>query len=109
MPSRWVDPLTEPTPCYAGQQEENLSLALPPGYHPAHLPKGRTVAGSFFRFESRWAFSDGAITVHRSLVSTLDQPLCEGARRIEAAHALKKIRRDLEERVSLDGRRMTSR
>lgn len=94
-------PVAEPTPCYAGRQEEDLSLAFPPGYHPSHLPKDATVAGSFFRYESRWAFADDTVTVHRSLVSTLDQFLCEGGSRAEAAKAWASIRRDLDARIDL--------
>ena len=94
-------PVAEPTPCYAGRQEEELSLALPPGLRPSRLPKDTTVEGSFFHYESRWAFADGAVTVHRSLVSTLDQFLCEGGRRAEAAKALAAIRRDLDARIDL--------
>ena len=94
-------PAAEPTPCYAGRQEEELSLALPPGRHPSRLPKNTTLDGSFFHYESRWAFADGTVTVRRSLMSTLDQPLCEGGRRAEAAKALAAVRRDLDARIDL--------
>ena len=94
-------PVAEPTPCYAGRQEEELSLALPPGHRPSRLPKDTTVDGSFFRYESRWALVDGMVTVRRSLVSTTDQFLCQDGRRAEAAKALAAIRRDLDARIDL--------
>lgn len=94
-------PVAEPTPCYAGRQEEELSLALPPGHRPSRLPKDATVEGSFFCHESRWALTGDTVTVRRSLVSTLDQSLCEGGRRAEAAKALAAIRRDLDARIEL--------
>jgi hypothetical protein len=34
-------PDTESTPCYAGQQEETLPLALPEGRRPDRLPQDR--------------------------------------------------------------------
>ena len=95
-------PASEPTPCWAGEQEEDLSLALPPGRRPARLPRNRTLEGSFFRYESRWIFADDTITVRRHLVSRIDQPLCERERRAEAARALAEIRRDLEARIALN-------
>jgi len=85
-------PVAEPTPCHAGRQEEDLSLTLPPGYHPSHLPRNTTVSGSFFRYESRWAFA---------LVSTLEQSLCEDEHRAEATKAIATIRRDLDAQIDL--------
>ena len=96
-------PVAEPTPCYAGRQEEELSLALPPGRHPSRLPKDATVEGSFFRYESRWALAENTVTVRRSLMSTIDQPLCESGRRAEAAKAMAAIRRDLDAQIDLKG------
>ena len=95
-------PVAKPTPCYAGRQEEEPSLALPPGHRPSCLPKDTTLDGSFFHYESRWAFADGTVTVRRSLVSTLGQFLCEAGHRAEAAEALVAIRRDLDARVDLN-------
>ena len=95
-------PATEATPCFAGQQEEELRLAVPPGFRPVQLPRNASVKGSFFEYESRWGFSDGVITVNRTLVSTYDRPLCIDASRAEAARALPAIRRDVEARISLE-------
>ncbi|CAH2602316.1 conserved exported protein of unknown function [Rhodovastum atsumiense] len=95
-------PALEPTPCHAGRQEEELTLMLPSGTRPARLPRDVAVDGSFFRYESHWSFTEGAVRVRRSLVSTTDQALCEGARRAEAARALPAIRRDIDARISLE-------
>jgi len=95
-------PPSESTPCYAGEQEEELSLILPSGRRPARLPKNISVHGSFFQYDSNWSFVGNKITVHRKLVSTIAQPLCEGAQRAEAATALTMIRRDLDAEVGLE-------
>ena len=58
--------------------------------------------GSFFQYDSNWSFAGNKITVHRKLVSTIAQPLCEGAQRVEAATALAVIRRDLDAEVGLE-------
>ena len=95
-------PATEPSPCHAGRSEEELSLSLPPGFRPARLPKGAAVEGSFFRYESRYFFADGTLTVRRSLMSSFDQAFCAGPQREEAARALIAIRRDRDARISLE-------
>lgn len=95
-------PVTEPTPCYAGQQEEDLTLQLPPGYRPARLPRPRTIEGEAFRYDSKWSLEDGKLRVVRSLVSRVAQSLCEGPLRAAAAKALDEIRRDQDVRVELE-------
>ena len=95
-------PVSEPTPCYAGRQEEELVLELPPGYRPARLPRARRVEDPAFTYESRWSLEAGALRVTRRLVSRVDRPLCEGALRAAAAKALEEIRRDHDARVELE-------
>lgn len=95
-------PADEPTPCYAGRQEEALSLVVPDGYRPVQLPKNASVKGSFFQYESKWAFEHGAVTVERAMQSRFDQPFCQGAARAEAARSIGAIRRDLDARISLE-------
>ena len=95
-------PTSEPTPCYAGQQEEELSLSLPPGYRPARLPRARRFEAEAFSYESRWSLDDGVLRVSRRLVSRVDQPLCTGALRAAAAKALEEISRDHDAQVELE-------
>ena len=95
-------PTSEPTPCYAGEQREEVSLALPPGLRPERLPRDRKVETEAFSYRSHWSFADGAIKVERELVSRIAQPLCEGTLREAAARTLNLIRRDEEARVSLE-------
>ncbi len=95
-------PAGEPTPCYAGRQEEELSLTLPPGYRPARMPKGRRVENEAFTYESRWSLEEGVLRVSRRLTSRVDRPLCEGTLRAAAAKALEDIRRDQDARVELE-------
>ena len=95
-------PAREPTPCWSGEQYEQLSLALPEGYRPVRLPRPLKVATEAFSFESRWSFSDGVLQQDRSLVTHIDPPLCEGSLRTAAYAALQQIRRDLGTRVELE-------
>jgi hypothetical protein len=97
-------PVTEPTPCYAGQQDEAISLALPEGRAPDRLPRDRDIAGEGFRYTSHYAFEGGTILVQRRFVSTFSAPLCQGAVRASAAKAFEEIRRDLEARFALEVR-----
>jgi transglutaminase-like putative cysteine protease len=95
-------PETEPTPCYPGRQAEVLTLTLPPDRHPARLPAGRTIVRPEFEYRSQWSLDGQTITVRRELLSRIDQPLCSGALRQQAARALAEIRRDYADRVILD-------
>ena len=94
-------PASAPTPCYAGRSQETLSLALPAGVHPDHLPPDASVDGSAFRYESAWRFAHGAITVERTLVSTVGEPLCAGALRAEIVAARDRILQDINAQVIL--------
>ena len=95
-------PVTEPTPCYPGRQEEDLSLTLPPGYRPVRLPRARQVEDEAFSYDSRWSLEDGTVRVVRRLVSRIGQPLCEGPLRAAAAKALEEIRRDHAVQITLE-------
>jgi transglutaminase-like putative cysteine protease len=95
-------PATTPTPCHAGIQTEALSLALPPGFRPKRLPRPRTVDDDAFRFESRWSFEEGIVTVHRRFMSRVAAPLCEGVVRQRTAKLLDDVRRDLDTRITLE-------
>lgn len=95
-------PATEPTPCWAGRQEEDLTLVLPPGYRAARLPRSRRIEGEAFSYSSEWTQGEGTLRVVRRFVSRVGEPLCDGPLRAAAAKALDDIRRDHEARVELE-------
>jgi hypothetical protein len=95
-------PTTEATPCYAGQQEETLSLTLPEGYSPGRLPRDRDIVGNGFQYTSHYLFDGNTIAVKRSFVSTFPEPLCQGEVRASVAKAFETIRRDLDARFVLE-------
>ena len=95
-------PASEPTPCYAGTQEEHLSLGLPPGWRPLALPRPRAIETAAFSYRSTWTLEDGTLHVRRRFSSAIDAPLCTGVLRESAASALALIRRDLDARVTLE-------
>ncbi|MCW3476802.1 DUF3857 domain-containing transglutaminase family protein [Limobrevibacterium gyesilva] len=96
-------PETEATPCYSGRQSEDLSLEVPEGRVPQRLPKDRRIETPFFTYTARWTAEGQVVRVRRELVTTIDQPLCTGELRREAAAALADIRRDLRAKVVLAG------
>ncbi len=98
-------PVTEPSPCYADQQEEILSLALPAGLMPDRLPRDRDIAGEGFRYTSHYAFQDEVIVAKRRFVSTFAEPLCEGSVHASVMKAFDEIRRDLHARFVLEAAR----
>lgn len=95
-------PASEPTPCWAGRQEEELSLSLPPGYRLVRLPRARQIENDVFTYESRWLLDEGVLRVSHRLVSRVDQLLCAGPLRAATAKALDEIRRDYDIRVELE-------
>ncbi|MDO9712418.1 DUF3857 and transglutaminase domain-containing protein [Paracraurococcus lichenis] len=95
-------PATEPTPCQAGEQAEDLELTLPPGFRLARLPRDRSLKGEAWSFEARWSLEGGTLRVARRMASRVEQPLCEGPLRTEAAKLLEEVRRDIDTRIELE-------
>jgi transglutaminase-like putative cysteine protease len=92
---------SQPTPCHAGRQVEDITLELPPGRRLARLPRDVTIDNSALRFTSHWSMNGQTLEVRRELLSRVDTPLCTGETRRLAAAALIAIRHDEQRRVSL--------
>ncbi len=92
---------TEPSPCYAGRQVEDLSLQLPIGRHLARLPKGLSIANALLDYTSTWQMDGQMLDVHRELLSHPSAALCRGNERRMAADALRAIRHDERRQVAL--------
>jgi hypothetical protein len=92
---------SEPTPCFSGRQEEELSLELPEGKTLRELPTGSTVSNKYMHYKSQWSLTGRTVTVHREFSSAVDQPVCIGEMRHLAAQALAEIRADYNKPVAL--------
>lgn len=84
----------DPTPCYSGHTIEDLSLVLPDGKCIAKLPENVDVKTAHFQYASQWSMSGQTVAVHRDFTAFIDQPLCGGEVRKEAADVLASIQRD---------------
>lgn len=84
---------TEPTACFSGHMVEELSLEAPEGRVFAQRPRDVSVRTRNVRFTASWSLSGKTLTVRREFVSTIDQPLCDGAVRRDAARVLTEVRR----------------
>ncbi|MGA7674096.1 MAG: tetratricopeptide repeat protein [Rhizomicrobium sp.] len=82
---------SEPTPCFSAHDSETLSLQAPPGMQFSDVPKDTLVETANLKFTAHWSLTDNTLTVHRDFTSTIDQPLCTGEIRKQAAAALKQI------------------
>jgi transglutaminase-like putative cysteine protease len=91
----------EPTPCYAGKQIEDISLALPEGWRVSHAPQDVRFESELVHFETRWKVAQRLVSVRRELTSTATGPLCDGETRRQAAQALAVIRRDQTAQIGL--------
>lgn len=81
----------EPTACFSAHASEDLSLQAPPGVRFASVPKDTSVRTANLSFADHWSLADGTLSVHRDFTGTIDQPLCTGTTRKQAAAALKTI------------------
>jgi hypothetical protein len=95
-------PASEPTPCFAGQQEEEVTLALPPGNHIARQPKDLKIDTDTFSYASTWTVTQASVKVYRVLQTRIAASLCTGQIRADAADALPRIRRDLNTQIWLE-------
>ena len=84
----------EPTSCFPGRENEEVSLELPAGKKVRELPKGTEIKNQFLAYRSSWSIAGRTVTLRRSFESFVSQPLCVGAVRREAAAVLNNIRRD---------------
>jgi hypothetical protein len=85
---------TESTPCFTGRAVEQVTLEIPSGRRIVALPAGARISGAHFDYVSRWSLEGQTLTVQREFTTHVDQPLCSGATRKEAAAALAAIRQD---------------
>jgi len=93
----------EPTPCFAGQEAEEIALELPPGKNVKELPTGTEFSNDLVRYKSVWTISGRTVTVRRELTSLASVPVCIGATRLLAAKALADIRTDYNKAIALVG------
>jgi hypothetical protein len=91
----------EPTPCYSGHEQEELSLELPQGKHLQTLPKGTEIKNKYLHFKSEWSLTERTVTVRRDFSSTVDQAVCIGEVRLTTAKALDDIRKDYSVAIAL--------
>jgi transglutaminase-like putative cysteine protease len=80
------------TACYSGHAEEELSLELPAGKHLVKLPSDIRIADKHVEFTAHWSMHGHTVAVKRDFKVTVDQALCAGDLRKEAARALAAIR-----------------
>jgi hypothetical protein len=92
---------TDPTPCYSGLQTDDISLQMLPGKQMISIPADVSIKTAHLQYTTHWTHSGSNITVHREFVADIDQPVCSGATRKEAADALARIRADFETQLTL--------
>ena len=94
---------TEPTPCFGGNEVEEISLELPSGKHVRELPKGVEIDNAVLHYKSEWSVSGQTVKLRREMTSRPNEPVCIGEERQTAAKALDAIRGDYNKGISLIG------
>jgi Domain of Unknown Function with PDB structure (DUF3857)/Transglutaminase-like superfamily len=97
----WTLEKTEPTPCFSGQQVEELSLTLPPGRDIRFLPPGDTVENPYLRYHSAWNRDGQVVTVRREITVKLPVAVCRDEIRAKLADAIAEIRGDYRSAIAL--------
>ena len=92
---------TDPTPCYSGRVTDDVSLQMLPGKQMVSIPADVSIKTAHLQYTTQWTHSGSNITVHREFVVNMDQPICSGTTRKEAADALARIKADIDTRVTL--------
>ena len=93
---------SEQTPCFNGHASETLSLQAPPDVKFSSVPSDTRVETPNILFTAHWSLAGGRLTVHREFTGKIDQPLCAGAVRTQAAVALKQIWDSYSTNISFD-------
>ena len=91
----------DPTPCFSGHTEEDLSLELPAGKHLVKLPADTRIADDHLQFTAHWSQEGKTVSLRRDFTVTIDQATCTGAVREAAAKALSAIRDTFRTQISL--------
>ena len=94
---------TEPTPCFGGNEVEEISLELPSGKHVREIPKGVEIDNAVLHYKSEWSVSGQTVKLRREMTSRPNEPVCIGEERQTAAKALDAIRGDYNKGISLIG------
>jgi hypothetical protein len=97
-------PEDEPTPCYSGRQEEELSLTFPATFRIGRAPRDVRVENEAFIYQSTWETTATQIKVHRIIEVRVATALCSGKLRAQAAEALSQVRRDMNTQIWLEAK-----
>jgi hypothetical protein len=89
------------TPCYSGHEDEVITVTFPEGRHVIALPTDTEIKNDHLHYSTHWSASGHSLSVRRAFDTTIDQPLCTGKVRKDAAAALAQIRQDYSTQVSL--------
>ncbi|MBA2589778.1 MAG: hypothetical protein H0U98_14265 [Alphaproteobacteria bacterium] len=76
-------------------------MTFPENRHVVTLPTDREIKNDHLRYSTHWSASGHSVSVQRAFDSTIDQPLCTGQVRKDAAAALAQIRQDYSTQVAL--------
>lgn len=100
-PLDMIDRSGEPTPCFSGRQIYEAEVDLPEGKRVRELPKPVEVKTKFMVYRSNWTLNGRKLALRREFAVTVQEPVCIGDLRRQAAKALNDIRADTFANVSL--------
>lgn len=85
---------TDPTPCFSGREQEDITLTAPKGHRFQVAPQDTNIKTANLAFTAHWTITDGdTLSVHREFTSHVDTALCSGAVRKETAKQILEIRK----------------
>jgi lipoprotein NlpI len=85
---------TDPTPCFSGREQEDITVTAPKGHRFQVAPPDTTIKTANLTFIARWTMSgDDTLSLHREFTSHVDTALCSGEVRKETAKQILEIRK----------------
>jgi transglutaminase-like putative cysteine protease len=90
------------TPCYSGQQTEDIDFQFANGDRLAAMPTDTHIKTGNIAYDTKWTVSGDTVSLHRTFTARLNEPTCSGKLREETALALEKIRNDYAQQARIE-------
>ncbi len=88
-------------PCYSNKGTEDYTLEFPAGKRVSVLPADASIETSEIKYSSHWSQAKNTVSVHREFTAHFAEPLCRGSQREGILAGLKRIRADLDTKITL--------
>ena len=93
----------QPTACFSGNEQEDISLEIPASRRFLELPPDTAIQTPNLSFVARWSRDGQTVTLHREFTSVVSTVICSGELRRQTAQALARIRESYAYGIAVTG------